>query len=93
VLPVSFGEGLVYIVAYAVGLAATLLLVALLGSALARKLGWLNRPDGWFRRIVGVLLVLVGIAVILGLDKLAQAWILEQGWYDPIDRLERSLFG
>jgi cytochrome c-type biogenesis protein len=93
VLPVSFGEGLVHIVAYAVGLAATLLLVALLGSALARKLGWLNRPDGWFRRIVGVLLVLVGIAVILGLDKLAQAWILEQGWYDPIDRLERSLFG
>lgn len=41
----------------------------------------------------GVLLVLVGIAVILGLDKLAQAWILEQGWYAPIEQIERSLFG
>jgi cytochrome c-type biogenesis protein len=37
--------------------------------------------------------VLVGIAVIIGLDKAAQAWILEQGWYDPIEQLERRLFG
>jgi cytochrome c-type biogenesis protein len=93
VLPVSFGEGLVYIVVYALGLAIALLLVALLGQAFARKLGWLSSPSGWFRRIVGVLLVLVGLAVILGLDKTLQAFILDQGWYDPIQQFEEGITG
>ena len=93
VLPASFGEGLAAIIAYALGLAITLLLVALLGQSFARKLGLLNRPDGWFRRIVGIIMVVVGVAVILGLDKLAQTYVLEQGWYAPIENLERLLIG
>lgn len=93
VLPVSFGEGVVAIVLYAVGLAGALLLVALLGQAIVRRLGWLTRPDGWFRRLVGVLVVLVGIAVIVGFDKAVQTWVLEQGWYDPIERFEQGLLG
>ncbi len=93
VLPVSFAEGVVYIVAYAVGLGMTLLLVAFLGQAFARKLGWLSRPGGWFRRVVGVLLIVVGLAVILGLDKAFQTFVLEQGWYDPIEQFERWLTG
>ena len=92
-LPASFGEGLAAIIAYALGLAITLLLVALLGQSFARKLGLLNRPDGWFRRIVGIIMVVVGVAVILGLDKLAQTYVLEQGWYAPIENLERLLIG
>ncbi|MEO8527667.1 MAG: cytochrome c biogenesis protein CcdA [Pseudolysinimonas sp.] len=93
ILPVSFGEGLLYVVVYAVGLSVTLLLLAFLGSALARRLGLLNRPGGWFRRVLGILLIVVGVAVILGLDKVVQTWVLEQGWYDPIDSFERQLFG
>ena len=92
-LPVSFGEGVVAIVLYAVGLAGALLLVALLGQAIVRRLGWLTRPDGWFRRIVGVLVVLVGIAVIVGFDKAVQTWVLEQGWYEPIEQFEQGLLG
>ena len=93
VLPVSFAEGLLYIVVYAIGLAVALLLVAFLGQAFARKLGWLSSPSGWFRRVVGVLLIVVGLAVILGLDKQFQAFVLEQGWYDPIQRFEEGLTG
>jgi cytochrome c biogenesis protein CcdA len=93
VLPVSFAEGFLYIVAYAVGLAVTLLLVAFLGQAFARKLGWLSNPTGWLRRTVGILLMIVGIAVILGLDKQFQAFVLEQGWYDPIKQFEESITG
>lgn len=93
VLPVSFAEGLIYIVAYAVGLAVTLLMVALLGQAFARKLGWLSNPTGWLRRTVGILLLLVGLAVILGLDKQFQAFVLEQGWYDPVRIFEESMTG
>lgn len=91
ILPVSFAEGVVYIVAYAIGLAATLLLVAFAGQAVVRKLGWMSDPRGIFRRVIGVVFIIVGLAVILGLDKTAQAFILEQGWYDPIAELEGLL--
>lgn len=91
VLPVSFVEGLTYVLAYALGLAAMLLLIALLGRGLVRRLGWLADPHGWFRRTVGMLFVLVGLAVITGFDKQLQIWILDAGLYDPIERLEEIL--
>lgn len=93
VLPVSFAEGVLAISVYAIGLAITLLLVAFVGQAVVRRLGWLSNPEGWFRRIVGIIMIVVGAAVILGLDKTAQAFVLEQGWYDPIAGLEEWLRG
>ncbi|MGS0562790.1 cytochrome c biogenesis CcdA family protein [Microbacterium aurugineum] len=88
VLPVSFAEGVVYVVAYAVGLAGMLLLVGLLGRSMVRRLGWLSDPRGWFRRVIGGMFVVVGIAVIVGLDKALQTLILDLGWYAPIEQLE-----
>jgi len=93
VLPVSFAEGVLYIVVYALGLALALLLVAYLGSAFARKLGWLSSPSGWFRRLIGILFIVVGLVVILGLDKQFQTFVLDQGWYDPIKNFEEGLTG
>ena len=91
VLPASFTQGLVYLTAYAAGLAAILLLVAIAGQSVAKRLGWLSNPKGWFRRIIGLLFVVVGIAVIFGIDRKFQAFVLEQGWYDPILQLEQRL--
>ncbi|HVI69107.1 MAG TPA: cytochrome c biogenesis protein CcdA [Magnetospirillaceae bacterium] len=91
VLPASFGQGLLYLMAYAAGLSAVLLLVAIVGQGLARKLGWLSNPKGWFRRTIGLLFIVVGIAVMFGLDRKFQAFVLEQGWYGPIMQLEKRL--
>ncbi|BDZ54621.1 cytochrome c biogenesis CcdA family protein [Agromyces marinus] len=93
VLPVSFAEGVAYVVAYAVGLAGMLLLIALLGRSLVRRLGWLANPDGWFRRVVGGIFIVVGIVVVTGFDKTLQTWILDAGLYDPIARLEEVIGG
>ncbi len=93
VLPATFAAGVVYVSAYAIGLAGALLGIALAGTALVRRLGWLADPHGWFRRVIGGLLVFVGVAVALGWDRLLQAWVLEQGWYGPIENLERMLLG
>jgi hypothetical protein len=41
------------------------------------KARWIANPDGNFKRLLGIIFVLVGIAVILGLDKDLQFWILE----------------
>lgn len=91
VLPASFSRGVVYLLAYAIGLAAALLVIAYLGQALVTKLGWLSNPHGLFRKVVGVLFIAVGIGVLFGWDKRVQTYVLERGWYDPVSRLEQSL--
>jgi cytochrome c-type biogenesis protein len=91
ILPASFGQGLIYLVAYALGMSATLLLIAYLGQAFVARLRWLANPNGWFKRAVGTAFILVGLTVIFGLDKDLQAFVLERGWYDPISDLEQRL--
>lgn len=93
VLPASLAAGALYTSAYAIGLALALMGIAMAGTALVRKLGWLADPHGLFRRIMGAVLVAVGVVVALGWDRVVQAWVLEQGWYGPIENLERMLLG
>lgn len=90
ILPSSFAAGLAYLGAYAIGLGAILLLIAIFGRALVHKLRWMSNPRGVFQKVIGILFIIVGLFVILGLDKQVQAYALEQGWYDPIMRLEES---
>src|SRR5687768_2667122 len=57
VLPATFGLGLLYLLAYALGLALVLLLVALVGQQLVNKLQWASNPHGWFKRFIGILFI------------------------------------
>lgn len=91
ILPVSFSEGLTYLTAYAVGLGLALLLIGVLGQVIVSKLGWAANPGGWFHKMLGVLLVVAGLAVILGLDKSFQTFVLDRGYYEPILRLEERM--
>lgn len=91
VLPISFAEGLIYLIAYVIGLSGVLLVVTFFGQNVLLKLGWLNDPKGTFRRIVGSLFIIVGIAVSTGYDKKLETWIIDRGLYDPISDLEQSL--
>ena len=88
ILPASFGQGLTYLTAYAVGLGLALLLIALLGRTVVSRLGWAVNPEGWFHKLIGTLLIIAGLAVILGLDKSFQTYVLDRGYYEPIIRLE-----
>lgn len=81
VLPASFAEGLLLLLAYVIGLCGALLLIALLGQKIMGKARWLSNPEGSFKKVLGVIFILVGIAIILGLDKDFQAWFIE---YSPI---------
>ena len=91
VLPVSFAQGLVYLTAYAIGMSASLLLIAYLGQAFVARLHWLSNPKGWFKKTIGVLFIIVGATVMFGIDKRVQSYVLEQGWYNPIGNFERRL--
>lgn len=91
ILPASFATGLIHIGLYALGLAVGLFVIALVGHALIAKLGWLRNPYGWFARLIGILFILVGLAIILGLDKEFQSLLLDQPWYSRFLEYEANL--
>jgi len=91
ILPASFTTGLTYLIAYAIGLASILLIIGIAGQSVVARMGWLSNPKNSFHKVVGVLFILVGIAVIFGWDRDLQSFLLEQGWYNPIMKIEESL--
>jgi thiol-disulfide isomerase/thioredoxin len=90
VLPQSFLLGLVYLIAYAVGLGGMIMLVSILGQKLVDKLGGLSDTKGTFKKVLGIIFVLLGIAILTGADKVAERKLLESGIFD-ITKVERSL--
>jgi cytochrome c-type biogenesis protein len=75
--------GTVLLLVYVAGLCAALLAIALAGQRLIRRIGWLADPHGWFRRGLGLVFVLVGVAVALGVDREVQAWVIENSPLRP----------
>lgn len=90
VLPVNLALGMIYIIAFALGLGIALLGIALGGQRLAHRLGWAVNPEGWFRRGLAILLIIVGLAIIGGYDKKFQAWAIEKLPFDTTD-IEKKL--
>ncbi len=90
ILPVSFGTGLVYLLVYCAGLGLFLLALALIGRRLIRRLGWAVNPTGWFKRGLGVLFVIIGLAVITGTDKTVENWLLSHQILDTT-KVEQQL--
>mgnify|MGYP002624435394 CR=1 FL=1 len=83
--------GSIYLILYAIGLGIMLLLIAYAGQAVVKKLGWATDPKGVFKRIIGALFILVGLAIVMGWDKQIETWLLERGFYDPIADIENNL--
>lgn len=90
VLPQSFATGFVNLLAYTVGMMILLLIIGYGGQAVVKKLRFAANPNGWFKKVIGVILLLVGIMIITGLDKDLETYILDQGYLGPIE-IENSL--
>lgn len=69
ILPAHPVEGFVYLLAYALGLTASLALVAILGQRIMSALGVAADSGGWFKKAIGILFIIVGLAVLFGFDK------------------------
>lgn len=76
-IPAEPAFGAALLAGYAVGLCLALLLLAIAGQRMVGRLGWAANPHGLFRRVVGGLFVVVGLAVATGLDRDAQTWLVE----------------
>lgn len=90
VLPESFGLGILYLLAYSIGLSLALLFIAFVGQKILTKVGIVANPHGTFKRILGVVFIIVGIAIVTGIDKEVQTKILDSGFFD-ITQVEQKL--
>jgi cytochrome c biogenesis protein CcdA/thiol-disulfide isomerase/thioredoxin len=90
VLPVNFAEGILYIITYALGLSSILLLISFLGRSLVNKLKVVANPNSWFKKILGILFIIVGLAIITGFDKKVETFILDSGYFD-ITKVEQNI--
>jgi len=90
VLPAQPIVGLLYLLAYTTGLCLSLLAISLIGQRIVGKLGVAADSRGWFKRVLAIIFILVGIAIIGGLDKKSQIWILDNGFFD-VTQIEQKL--
>ncbi len=82
VLPASFLLGTTYLLAYIAGLVLVLVLIALLGQRLTAKLSLAADSHGWFKKGIGILFIIVGVTIMLGVDKKIQAWVLSTDYFN-----------
>ena len=90
VLPVDIFLGSLYLAIYCIGVAVSLLAVALLGRKLLQKVKWATNPKGWFQRIIAILFILVGVFIVTGLDKKVQVWLVDKDIFG-LTQLEQKL--
>ncbi len=90
VLPQSVLVGTVYLVVYSVGLSAALLAISLAGQRLIRRVRFLADPNGWFKKAIGALFVVVGLVIATGSVVPVEVWLANHG-YPTVTGLERSL--
>lgn len=91
VIPASFWTGLSYLIAYALGLSLSILALAFLGQGFKKNFKKLANPSSSFKKIIGIIFILVGLSIGFGLDKKLQSFILDKGWYAPISNFETKL--
>lgn len=91
VLPLDITSGLVGLAAYFVGLGLILLLVTLFGRSILGKFSFFANPNGVFRRILGLIIIIVGVFITLGTIKQLQTWVVENGNFSFIAHLEEKL--
>lgn len=91
VLPESFLVGTIYLLGYIAGLAFVLLLIALLGQKVMQRLIGLADEKGLFKKILGIIFVVLGVAIIFGYDKQFEAFILDTGILDGVIGIESQI--
>lgn len=90
ILPAGFLVGFVYLLGFTLGLAISLLLVAYFGGQLVNKITSRMDTTNRIKQIFGILIILVGVAILTGYDKKLETAILDSGYGATIN-FEESL--
>lgn len=91
ILPSSFLEGAINIGLFVSGMMIPFILIGIGGQKVVKKFRFMANPNGWFRKTLGVILILVGIMIITAFQKTIEKWLLEKG-YVGTTFIEQKLF-
>ncbi|MEK7588686.1 MAG: hypothetical protein AAB438_02600, partial [Patescibacteria group bacterium] len=80
----------VYLLAYVLGLSLSLVVIALLGERIMARVGKVSDPRGWFKKIFGIIFIIVAIGILTGYDKKLQISLLDAGFFD-VTKVEQKL--
>jgi cytochrome c biogenesis protein CcdA len=80
VLPASYAVGLIYLFGFVLGLCASLFLIAYFGQKLINRLSASFATASRMKQLFGAILILLGVAIILGWDKQLESTILNSGY-------------
>ncbi len=80
ILPLSLVTWTISIVLYALWLGIAVWLIAVFGRTLIRRLNLVSNSDWRFKKWLGILIVLTGIAIITGFDKQIETRIIDAWW-------------
>lgn len=84
-------EALIYLTFFTIGLSSVLLPLGIFGQNLSKKLKWAADPNGKFKKIIGVLFILVGIMVMFSLQKEFQEAVLDLPIFQNLIQFEDGL--
>ncbi|MDP2090449.1 MAG: cytochrome c biogenesis protein CcdA [Candidatus Gracilibacteria bacterium] len=91
ILPAGFLFGLLNLVMYALGLSTMLLLIALFGQSIVSKMKIVANPKGYFKKILAIIFIIVGIAIFTGYDKKIESFLIGNGYFIDLSNFEESL--
>ncbi len=91
ILPTSFAQGTLYLLWYVLGLGLVFGLIAVLGRKFITRISWATNPNGWFKRIIGAVFILIGVAVIFNFDRSFESWLLQFDFYSSLVSFELNL--
>ncbi len=78
VFPVSLLAGIGYTFVYAIWLSIMLAIIAVWGRNIVARFRWLADERWWFKRILGIIFILIGLMIVSWLDKKFETYVLER---------------
>ncbi|MFT4532631.1 MAG: cytochrome c-type biogenesis protein [Candidatus Saccharimonadales bacterium] len=91
ILPQNFATGTLYLLWYVFGLGLMFAAIALMGNKFVKKLAWATDPNGWFKKSIGILFLVIALAILFNLDKSLESWLLGFDFYDNLVNFELNL--
>lgn len=82
ILPQDPIVGVINLIAYILGLAMSLLVISIFGQKIIKKAKWAVDPNGIFKKTLGVIFLIVGLAIFTGFDKKFETFLLDRGLFD-----------
>lgn len=82
---------MVGLLAYFIGLGIILLLIVHFGRSIIGRFRFFSNPHGIFRRLLGVLILMVGLLIVTGYIKKIEAFIIERNIFVNTFAIDNTL--